>query len=59
MGQNVLNESLLRVKLPIEIDVLDADGHLASQAKEDLEFVIRVGQAGDAFAEIEDANLAA
>ena len=57
--EDILDARLLRLELLMQIDILDTNSHLAGETEEDLELVIGVWQAGDAFTEVEDADQAA
>src|SRR6266511_391230 len=56
VGEDVFDKHLLRLELFVQIDILDANGDLTGKVEENLELIVGIGKAGDAFAKIQDAD---
>ena len=54
--QDIFAKNLLILQLMIEIDILNPNSRLTSQAEENLKLVIVVGETCDALSEVEDTD---
>src|ERR671930_1317804 len=56
VGKDVFDKHLLRLELFVQVDILNAYSDLTGQMEENLELIVGIGKASDAFAEIQDAD---